>query len=267
MKGKIVAKIINSKPVQQTVKAAVEHAPQLLTGLSIASSITSTVFAVKGTILAVKSEEKRKKKIESGELPEPKHPVLKIIKCNYKYYIASAFFMAMSIGSAIYGVDILGMRLAMATAECAAKANELDELVTKFEEKMGSEKVNDIRQEIEKERVDQLANRQTPIVAPFEKYLCKEEYSGVEFYSNLFEIKDIFIELNYDLLHGRGDELSMSSYLDKFGIDSSEEDVGWNVGMTGLLILSYSSEMDSYGRPMIVFGPTQRPYENYNIYS
>ena len=153
----------------------------------------------------------------------------------------------------------------MATAACKASELAFDEYKAKVIEELGEEKENQIRQSIAKDHVDEYVNRQTPLVAPFEKYLCREEYSGYEFYSNLFEIKDAFIGMNYNMVSGNN-EMSFMEYMGFLGLDSKDEDIGWNVSMTGLLDLNYRTELDAYGRPLIVFGPSQRPYENYNIY-
>lgn len=265
MKGKVFTKILESNVTKKLVSGAVKNAPKILTGISIVSTIAATAFAVKGTILAVEIEKQRKAKIEAGEIPEPEHPKLAVVKSVWKCYIPAFTFMTMSIGSGLYGTNISMARTAMATAACKASELAFDEYKAKVIEELGEEKEHQIRQSIEKDRVEQYTNRQTPLVAPFEKYLCKEEYSGYEFYSNLFEIKDAFIGMNYNMVSGN-DELSFMEYMGFLGLDSKEEDIGWNVSMSGLLELSYRTELDAYGRPMIVFGPSQRPYENYNIY-
>ena len=265
MKGKIIAKILESNFTKKVVKGVVKNAPKILTGISIASSIAAVGFTIKGTILAVEIEKQRKAKIESGELPQPEHPKLEVVKSVWKCYIPAITFLSVSCGTALYGTSISTARTAMATAACKASEMAFDEYKAKVIERIGEDKEKEIRQEIVKDQVDQRPNDQMPIMAPFEKYLCQEKYTGAVFYSNLYAIKDAFLEMNYSLLHGH-DELSLAEYLNYFEIDSKEEMIGWNISMTGLLDLSYHSEHDAYGRPMIIFGPTQRPYENYNIY-
>ena len=264
MKGKVIAKILESELTKKVVSGIVKNAPKILTGSSIASSIVSVGFAVKGTILAVEIEKQRKAKIESGEIPQPEHPKLAVIKSVWKCYIPAFTFLTVSCGTALYGTSISTARTAMATAACKASELAFEEYRTKMIEELGAEKEKEIRQKIEKDRVE-TASDHPPIVAPFEKYLCQEMYTGSVFYSNLYDIKDAFLEMNYKLLTGN-DELSFMEYLGYFDLDSKEEEIGWNVSMSGLLVLSYHSEYDAYGRPVIVFGPTQRPYENYNIY-
>ena len=266
MKGKVIAKILESELTKKVVSGIVKNAPKILTGISIASSIVSVGFAVKGTILAVEIEKQRKAKIESGELPEPEHPKLAVIKSVWKCYIPAATFLTASVCTSLYGTSISTIRTAMATSACEASKLAFEEYKAKVVEQIGEEKEKQIRQEIIKEQVSRCETPQIQTVAPFEKYLCKEKYTGAMFYSNLYEIKDEFLKMNYDLTHCGSDELSMMMYLDHFGIDSREEELGWNVGMTGLLELSYCMESDDYGRPVLVFGPDQRPYENYNIY-
>ena len=267
MKGNIFVKILNSEPVKKTVTAIVSNAPKILTGISIASSITAVGFTVKGTILAVEIEKKRKEKIESGEIPKPEHPKLEVVKSVWKCYIPAFAFLSASIGSSLYGTNISATRTAMASAACKATEMAFDEYKTKVAKQIGAEKEQKIRDDIERDHVDQYANgQQTLLVSPYEKYLCKDKYSGVMFMSDLNEIKDIFNKINYELIYCAQDELSMSSYLDWFGQDSNEECIGWNVSKTGLLRLSYELGWAKDGRPVLIFGPDQVPYEHYNMY-
>lgn len=265
MKGKFITKIATSKPVTKVAKVLVSNAPKILTGISIVSSIAAAAFAVKGTILAVEIEEQRKQKITNGDIPEPEHPKAAVVKSVWKCYIPTAACLAVSIGTSLYGVNVATARAAVATA--AYKATELafDEYKAKVAEEIGEEKEKKIRQDIEKEHVKEYEDRQAPLVAPFEKYLCREKYSGAMFYSNLFEIKDTFNLINYDMLRG-SDDISLMSYLDYFGIESKNEEIGWNISITGMLELTYNSSYDAYGRPIIEFGTTDPPYDNYNIY-
>ena len=265
MKGKLFVKILESNVTKKVVSGIVKNAPKILTGISIATSIAAAGFAVKGTILAVEIEKQRKAKIESGEIPQPEHPKLEVVKSIWKCYIPAFTFLTVSCGTALYGTSISTARTAMATAACKASELAFEEYKTKMIEELGAEKEKEIRQKIEQDRVN-TASDHPLIISPFEKYLCQEEYTGTVFYSNLYEIKDAFLEINYRLLSGGNDALSFMEYLGYFDIDSKEEKIGWNVSMTGLLDLSFHSEYDAYGRPVIVFSPTERPYENYNIY-
>lgn len=266
MKGKFFTKILESDVTKKIITGAVKHAPKILTGISIASSIAAAAFAVKGTILAVEIEKKRKEQITAGEIPEPEHPRLAVVKSVWKCYIPTITFLGVSVGAGLYGTNISTARTAMATAACKATELAFDEYKAKVVEELGEEKEKKIRQDVEKSHVEEYVHRETPIVAPFEKYLCRERYSGAMFYSNLFEIKDTFNMINYDLIHQGQDYISVADYLDKFEIDSKTEDVGWNVSMTGLLEITYNSSYDAYGRPIIEFGPMDPPYENYNVY-
>ena len=269
MNGKLFTKIIKNEAVTKVVKVVVSNAPKILTGISIVSSIAATAFAVKGTVLAVKIEEQRKEKITSGDIPEPEHPKLAVVKSVWKCYIPSAAFLVLSIGTSLYGTNIASARTAMATAACKVTELAFDEYKAKVVEEIGQEKEKKIRQDIAKENAEQYeikAKAKAKVVPPFEKHLCQEKYSGIKFYSNLYEIKDTFNRINYDSIHHGEDYISMCDYLDYFDIDSRDENVGWNVGITGLLDLSYEMTSDEYDRPLLIFGPGERPYENYNIY-
>lgn len=258
MKTKVFKNILNT---------VVKHAPKILTGISIAASIAATGFAIKGTILAVEIEKQRKAKIESGELPVPEHPKLETVKSVWKCYIPSFAFLTVSVGTSLYGTNVSAARTAMATAACKASELAFDEYKAKVVDQIGEEQHKKIEQAIEKDHVEQYTNQQTTIlVSPYEKYLCKEKFSGQTIWSDLNDIKDAFNRINYDLSHGCRDYISFMEYCDAFDIDNSNEDIGWNVTKTGLLVLRYDLSQTDDGRPIIVFYPSVAPYDDYAFY-
>ena len=268
MKGNIFSKILKSKAVQSTVKFAVTNAPKILTGISIVSSVTATVFAVKGTILAVEIEKQRKAKIESGELPVPEHPKLEVIKSVWKCYIPTVILHGVSIGSALYGVDISTARTAMATAACKASEYAFEEYKEKVSAELGEEKEKEIRQDIARTNAEQgITNQSTLVISPYEKVLFQEMITGQIFTSDVNTVKESFNKINYGLSHGYDDDISVMEYLDEFGIACNDENRGWNVTKTGLLEPRFELSTTNDGRPCLRLYTTEDPYIDYDRYS
>ena len=264
MKANIFTKIVTSKPI----KYAIANAPKILTGISIASSIAAVGFSIKGTILAVEIEKQRKAKIESGDIPQPEHPKWETVKSVWKCYIPAFTFLSVSIGTSLYGTSVSAARTAMATAACKASELAFEDYKAKVEEQFGSGSDKKIEQAIAKDQADIYASQSpsTILVSPYDRYPCKEKYSGQIIESDLNEIKDGFNKINYDLSSGRSDYISFMEYCDVFGIDNSNSEVGWNITKTGLLSLKYDLGQDEYGRPIIIFYPSIPPYEDYYNY-
>lgn len=267
MKTKILSKILKSEFVTKSVKVIVENAPKILTGISIVTSVASVGFAVKGTILAVEIEKQRRAKIESGELPVPEHPKLEVVKSVWKCYIPAASFLAVSIGSSLYGTNISTARTAMATAACKASEIAFEEYRTKVEEELGKEKANAIEQSIEKDHAEQCHTKPTTlIVSPYDEYPCKEKFTGQVIRSDINSIREAFNRINYQLSNGYQDHISFAEYCNEFDISNNNDKLGWNVTKTGLLVLRYDLCQDDNGVPMIEFYTSIAPYDNYAYY-
>ena len=267
MKGKIFVKILQSNAVKKTVKFMVKNAPKILTGVSIASSIAATGFAIKGTILAVEIEKKRKARIASGELPEPEHPKLETIKSVWKCYIPTFTFLTMSCGTALYGTSISTARTAMATAACKATELAFDEYRAKVEEEFGADKERKIRQDIQRDRAEQYMTEPTTLVmSRYDQILYQEMLTGQQFYSDDNEIKAAFNKINYQLSHGYSDFVSVAEYLTELGLDGGDDSRGWNVSKTGMLEPRFELSRTSKGLPCIRLYTVDPPYENYSMY-
>ena len=268
MKTKILTNVLKSKTFNKAIKAIVANAPKILTGISIASSIAATGFAIKGTVVAVKVEKERKEKIASGELPVPKHPKWETVKSVYKCYIPSAAFLSISIGSSLYGTGISSARTAMATAAYKASELALEEFRAKAVQELGEEKVQKIDQAIAQEHMEQYAAQPTTLlVDPYQDYPCMDKFTGQIIRTNVEEIRHVFNQINYDLSRGPSDFISLASYCDYFGIDCKNELIGWNIVKTGLLSPRFDYGVyDKNGAPMIVFSTSIEPSEKYDIY-
>lgn len=266
MKARVLTKIFKSKTANKIIKAVVSNAPKILAGISVASSIAAVGFAIKGTVVAVKIEKERKAKIESGELPVPKHPKWETVKAVYPCYIPSAMFLGISVGSGLYGLSISEARTALATGAYEASKLALEEFKSKTTEEIGAEKVQQIEQSIAKDNAEQYGTQPTTlVVSPYDEYLCMEKYSGQIIRSDISEIRDVYNQINYTLSRGQ-DMLSLSEYCNYFGIDCPNECIGWNITKTGLLMLRYDLVTNKNGAPMIMFYPSLDPNENYDYY-
>ena len=267
MKAKIITNVLKSKTFNKVVKAVAANAPKILTGIGIVSSVAATGFAIKGTVVAVKIEKERKAKIESGELPVPKHPKWETVKSVYKCYIPSMAFLSVSIGSHLYGTKISTARTAMATAAYKASELALEEFREKAIQELGEEKVKKIDQDIAQEHMEQYATQPTTlIVNPYDEYLCIEKYTGTIIRSDVEEIRHVFNKINYELSRGPVDYMSLSTYCDYFGIDCKNELIGWDIGKTGLLSPRFDYRSASNGAPAIMFSASFDPSEKYDMY-
>ncbi len=270
MKANIFVKVFKSKAVQKITKAVVDNAPKILTGISIASSVAASVFAVKGTILAVKIIEDRKEKIANGEIPEPEHPKWDTVKAVWKCYIPTVTCLGVSIGTSVKGMEISTARTAVATTACKLTEQAFEEYRNETIAKLGEEKEKELRQDIVKKHAEEGAQnppaQQTVVLSSYDKVLIQDEITGQIFWDTPESIKGVINQINYGLSHGYSDFISVMEYADAIGVESHDEERGWNVMEDGLLDIKFDCGMTKDGRPCLRLSTFAMPHAGYNMY-
>ena len=265
MKANLITKVLKSKAVKKVVKVLVDNAPKILTGVSIVSSVAATVFAVKGTVLAVRIIDDRNEKIKKGEIPVPEHPKWENVKAVWKCYIPTATCLCVSIGTSIKGMEISAARTAVATTACKLTEQAFEEYRNETIAKIGEEKEKEIRQNIAQRNADESGVQ--PVIhtySSFDKVLIQDEITGQLFWGTAEDVKAAINMINYGFAHGHYDYMSVLEYADYLGVESHDEDRGWNV-MDGLLEVKFDPGLTKDMRPCIVAKVT-KPYEGYNVY-
>ena len=132
---------------------AIEHAPQILTGVGVSALIGAGVLAVKNTPAAYEAIEEKKR--EEGV---DKLPLWDIVKVGAKYYVVPGGMAIVGATCVFSGLRVSTSRVDAFAALAASQAVRLKDTRDVVKEKFGEKKANEVeeavsRKEIEREGV------------------------------------------------------------------------------------------------------------------
>ena len=267
MKVKVLSKLATSKVMKKIGKAVIDNAPKILTGISIVNSVASVIFAVKGTVVAVRIIDDRNAKIEKGEIPKPERPKWENVKAVWKCYVPTLACLTVSIGTSVKGMEISTARTAVATTACKLTEQAFEEYRNETINKIGEEKEKEIRQDIAKRNAEESHEnaQKTLIISSYDKVLIFDDITGQLFWDTPEGVKNAINHINYELSHGYRDYISVMEYADTLGLESHDEERGWNI-CDGMLELIFEPDTTKEGRPCLRLSTTNKPYSGYNMY-
>lgn len=236
-----------------------KHSPEILTGIGIAGMITTTILAVKATPKALKKLEEVKKAECKDELT-----AVETVKATWKCYIPSVVTGTASIACLI-GASSVHVRRNTALAT-AYKLSEtaLTEYRDKVVETIGEKKEHLIRDEVNKERVENNPVRKNEVIITERgNTLCLDTISKRYFKSDMEKIKRAVNELNRRMILDM--YVSVNEFYDELGLDHTSigDDLGWNIDH-GLIDIYFGSAIADDGTPCIVLDYQVAPRWDYS---
>ena len=246
------------KKVKHTV---VKHSPELLTGIGIAGMVTTTVLAVNATPKALYLIEEERNCQDVSELS-----TMDTIKVAWKPYIPAAVTGVTSIVCLIGASATNHKRnAALATAYNISQA-ALYEYKEKVIETLGEKKEKQIREEIDKDRIEKNpVSKSEVIITGNGKTLCYDHTSGRYFESDMETIKRAVNTINKQML----DEMyvSLNDFYYEVGLGDTKmgNELGWS-NRGELIDLDFSSQIAEDGRPCLVIDFAKAPYYDYQSF-
>lgn len=222
------------------------YSPEILTGIGIAGMVTTTVLAVKATPKAMKLIENNKE-LKGEDLTKKE-----IIKVAWKPYIPATVTCAVSAACLIGASSVNFKRNAVLATAYKLSENALTEYREKVVETIGERKEKDIRDSIDKNRIERNpVGKNEVFVTGKGETLCYDHTSGRYFKSDIDKIKKAVNEINRKMLSES--YISLNEFYDELGLRgiSIGEKMGWNTDM-GLIELHFSSQLDENGTPCLV---------------
>lgn len=128
---------------------AIEHSPQILTGVGLSTMVGATIIAVKNTPAAKNAIDE--KKADEGV---DKLPLWDIIKVGFKYYVVPAGMMVAGGACIIGGLHVSEDRKDAFAALAASQAIRLKDTREAIQEKFGEKKANEIEEEVSKKEIE-----------------------------------------------------------------------------------------------------------------
>ena len=258
-----------------TVKAGtIKHSPEILTGVGIAGTITTTVLAVKATPKALRLIEEAEDHgigiIGKDGDPEWKHrPLTKfeVVKVAWKPYIPAAVTCAASITCLIGASSVNAKRnAALATAYELSKT-ALAEYKEKVIETVGEKKEEVIREKVAQKKVDENPiSKSEVIITGTGDIMFLEPVSMRYFKSDIENIRKIINDLNYRLTTGMEEFISLSEFYDEIGLahTSESDNIGWNLYRDGQIDIDFPATKNEKGEPCLMLDYNVSPRYDYS---
>lgn len=241
-----------------------KHSPEILTGLGVAGMITTTVLAVKATPKALQLIDEKKKEENTDKLT-----VVETIKATWKPYVPAAVTGVVSVGCLIGANSVnLKRNAALATAY-QLSSTALEDYKEKMIETVGEKKEKAMRDKIAQEKVDKNPVESTNVIITGNgKTLCYDPQFGQYFESTIDDIKRAVTELNYRMVDKGEEYVSLNDFYDELGVDRIDvgEDLGWNVGRDGKIVVTTSATIAKNNIPCVVIHYDVAPKYEYFKY-
>ena len=127
---------------------AIEHSPQILTGIGLSALLAAGVIAVKNTPAAYQELEDRR--IEEGV---DKLPLFDVVKFGFRYYVVPVGMALAGSTCIISGLKVSTSRADAFTALAASQAVHIKDMRDVTREKFGEKKAQDIDYEVAKREI------------------------------------------------------------------------------------------------------------------
>lgn len=261
------------KNVQMAVS---KHSPEILTGIGLAGMVTTTVLAVRATPKALKileeERENRRKDLGTGPIDDLLEPVkisaLDTVKLCWKCYIPAVISGVTSAACIIGASSVNAKRnAALATAYKLSEA-ALVEYKDKVVETIGEKKEQVIREQIDKDKVENNPVNKTEIIMTGKgNTLFFDSISKRYFKSDIEKIRRAENTLNKEMLHDMFGYVSLNDLYDEIGLErlSIGDELGWNVNK--LIELDFTTQLTPDNEPCIVLTYSVEPKYNYTSIS
>lgn len=239
-----------------------KNSPTILTGLSVAGLLTTTVMAVKATPKALEMIQMEEDLREGRNYSVPMEK-MDVVKLVWKNYIPTVIMGTVTIGC-IIGANKINLRrnAALASVYSITEAT-LKEYQSKVVETIGVNKEKKIKDEIAKDKVQAKPVKPNELIITGNgETLCFDPLSGRYFKSDIETIRKSENLLNKELLNS--DFVSLNDVYYEFGLDNTAmgDEIGWHI-QDGMLEFEFSSQLSTDGIPCLVISYKLTPRYDY----
>lgn len=256
---------MNKQQVTQIVKTVQskvqKHSPEILMGLGITAMISSTFLAVKATPKALRlMEDAQYEKGDTLTAPEK-------VKAAWKPYVPAVVTGGMGVACLIGSSKVSSKRNAALATAYQLSATALSEYKEKVIETIGEKKEKLIQEKVAQKKVDETNSSEVIVIGNgTTKFL--EPVSKRYFTGDLEDIKRIVNDLNYRMVSGMEEYISLSEFYDEIGLERTtvSDDLGWNIGRDGQIRIDYRACTDNKGLPCLMLDYHVEPRYEFTKY-
>lgn len=245
---------------------ASEHRTSLMVGGGIAGMVIAGITAVRVTPKAsMLLEERRCSKhdayLENTET-NPQLTIKDYIQVTWKYYLPPIALATVSAGAIIFAHKVDRKENAALAAAYAISESRLKEYSDKVLETVGEKKEKEVRNAIDKDRVNNNQPVDGEIISTGQgDTLCMDAWNGRYFYSDIEVLRRAAVDLSRAVLND--ETVTLNDFYDRIDLPQTKNGdfFAWEIGNHHEMIeLSFSSQLDFKKRPVLVmdfkFAPT-----------
>ena len=245
---------------------ASEHRTSLMVGGGIAGMVIAGITAVRVTPKAsMLLEERRCSKhdayLENTEA-NPQLTIKDYIQVTWKYYLPPIALATVSAGAIIFAHKDDRKENAALAAAYAISESRLKEYSEKVLETVGEKKEKEVRNAIDKDRVNNNQPVDSEIISTGQgDTLCMDAWNGRYFYSDIEVLRRAAVDLSRAVLND--ETVTLNDFYDRVDLPQTKNGdfFAWEIGNHHEMIeLSFSSQLDFKKRPVLVmdfkFAPT-----------
>lgn len=235
-----------------------KHSPEILTGVGIASMITTTVFAVKATPTALQLLEDAKR--EKGEPLTPPEKV----KAAWKPYIPAAVTGVLGVTCLIGASSVNVRRTAALAAAYRVSETALTEYREAVVDTVGEKKEREIKEKAAQKRVDSVTVTEDQIINTGNgNTLFMDPWSNMVFRSSRNAVERAENVINKRILHDISGNATLNEFYDELGLPHTVpgEDLGWTTDNP--LNVCLEPTVTNAGEPCLMVWHESKPRYDY----
>lgn len=255
MKNEVVKTVAKQPATKKIGEVILKNSPAILTGISVAGVITTTIMAVQATPKAMRLiSDKRYPQVTDGEeFSGPKELTKKeMVQTVWKCYIPTTIMGGMTIACIIGAHSVNHKRNAALASLYSLTEKSLREYQEKVIETIGENKEKKVREEVAKKTLkDNPVITKEVIITGKGEMLCYDTLSGRYFKSDVEKIRQALNKLSRDLMSDMF--VSLNDIYYELGLSSTKlgDMMGWHID-DGLIEPSFSSHLAEDGTPCLV---------------
>ena len=237
---------------------ASEHKTTLMIGGGVAGLWIAGITAIRATPKAsMLLEERRCRKHDEYLEDAEKNPVLTLkdyIQVTWRYYLPSMALAAVSTGAIIFAHKSDRKENAALAAAYAISEGRLREYTEKVIETVGEKKEKDVREAIDRDRVEKNHAVESEIISTGDgDTMCMDAWNGRYFYSDIEVLRRAAVDLSRQVLDG--ETVTINDFYDRINLPQARNGdyFAWEIGNHSEMIeLNFSSQLDYKKRPVLV---------------
>ena len=244
---------------KQVLRVVDDNSPLILTGLSVAGLVSTTVLTVRGTFKATDALREAEYNDKGLFVQLDKKERLKLI---WQYYIPAASMGTITIACVIGAQSINSRRQAALISGFTLAEGAFREYREKVTEHLGAKNEKKVRDEIAADHVEKTPVTNQLVITGSGDVLCYDTNSGHYFNCDMETLRKAQNDINLQCINSM--YASQNDFYHLIGLPSNKygEEFGWTTD--NIMDLQFSAVMSDDGRPCMSIDYRTLPIRGYH---